>query len=505
MRRAGIATCIAGALLFGAVAAQAESRKTNERSVVGLTVTHQQWDEDRPWARRDPDTRRVSGVVIEGPYILTTAQMVADATLIQLEKFGRSSPYAPRAVLIDPEVDLALFAVDDPAFYQDLVPVKLARQTPVDGALRTVRWNGQQLESLVSRVKRFEVQESFFGELEHPFLQVQTDLSGGGWAEPVFDDDRLVGMTVSQTEQRARVIPAEVIATFLERALAPDPYTGFPVLGVKWQVNRDPALAAFLGQTEGPSGVVIRQVPWGTSGCGVLEPQDILLSIDGQAINDEGFYTHPRLGQLRFTNIITEKHRVGDEIPVRVLRDGEPIDLRMTLRAYPNSMQLIPPRRGSEPPPFVIAGGLLFRELDGDYLRSWGNEWSSNAPLQLVTRYYLDRESQRPERRRIVLLAGIFPSSYTVGYLDVRDQSVASINGRVVSSINDVADAFASPIDGRHVVVLEANALRREIVLDAAELDAATGSILEEYRIPLARRLPDRPLPEGGPACSAGF
>ena len=45
-------------------------------------------------------------------------------------------------------------------------------------------------------------------------------------------------------------------------------------------------------------GVLIRQVPWGSSACGVLEPRDILISVDGRSIDAEGFYTDPRLGQL---------------------------------------------------------------------------------------------------------------------------------------------------------------------------------------------------------------
>jgi hypothetical protein len=291
-----------------------------ESSVVRLAVTHQQWDPDRPWAKTKPETRQPSAVIIDGRYLLTTAQMIADATFIQVMKHGRTTQATAHPYRVDREIDLALLEVETPDFFDDMQPVRLAGETPTRGELQTVRWKGQQFESSASRVKRFEVQTAYVGSVEHVFLLVQTDLSGGGWSEPVFDSrGRLAGITVSQKDQRARVIPLEIIADFLERALEPGPPRDFPVFGARWQVNKNPALASYLGQITEPRGVLIRQIPWGSSACGVLEPRDILLSVDGKAIDAEGFYTHPRLGQLLFTHILTDGHRVGDSLPIRVI------------------------------------------------------------------------------------------------------------------------------------------------------------------------------------------
>jgi hypothetical protein len=295
-----------------------------ESGVIRLAVTHQQWDPDRPWAKTKPETRQPSAVLIEGPYLLTTAQMTADATFIQVMKHGRATQATARPFLVDREVNLALLEVETPGFFDDMQPVRLAGETPTHGDLQTVRWKGQQFESAASRVKRFEVQTSHFGNVEHVFLLVQTDLSGGGWSEPVFDGKgRLAGITASQKDQRARVIPVEIIADFLERAREPGALRDVPVFGARWQVNKNPALASYLGQTTEPRGVLIRQIPWGSSACGVLEPRDILLSVDGKPMDAEGFYTHPRLGQLKLSHILTDGHQVGDTLPVRVIREGQ--------------------------------------------------------------------------------------------------------------------------------------------------------------------------------------
>jgi hypothetical protein len=505
MRRAAAGAAVVLGALAGPGGAAME-RDLVASAVVGIVVTHQGWNQDQPWARTNPGSRRASAVVVEGPYLLTTAQMVSEATLIQLEKFGRPARAVPRVVLEDRELNLALLAVDEPGFFDDLAPVTVATETPVDGTLRTVRWQDQQFESAASRVKRFRVEESWFGSLEHVFLQVQTDMTAGGWAEPVFAGERLVGLTVSQQrDQRARAIPAEILTRFLARARDPGGYRPFPVFGAKWQANRDRALAAFLGQTGEPRGVVVRQVPWGSSACGTLAPRDILLAVDGVALDADGFYSHPRLGQLAFAQILVERHAAGDTIPVRVLRQGVELELRMTLRTYPVGIEKIPERLGGAPPPYVVAGGLVFRELDVEYLRSWGNDWLEKAPLWLLSKYLLDQEGQRPGARRIVILAAVLPSAYNVGYQDLRDLAVERVNGRTVAAIEDLAAALLQPADGFHTIVLEPNGSRREIVLDAAGLKTATAAALAAYGIPAASRMPVDGVPDAGPSCPHAF
>jgi hypothetical protein len=491
--------------LAGALTAGAARREAYDPNVVALSVTYQGWNQDRPWAKTSPGVRYTTAVVVEGPRLLTTAQMVEDATFITADKFGRTSRAHPRIEFVDREINLALLSVDDPAFFADLRAAPLAEHTPTEGTLWMVRWRNQQLESAASRVKRILVEASNLGQVEHPFLTMQTDLEGGGWAEPVFGDGRLVGITVSQDGQRARAIPVEILARFLLRARRPETYRPFPVFGALWQLNTDPAVTAWLGQTGTPRGILIRQVPWGSSGCGVLEPWDILLSIDGRPIDAEGFFAHPRFGQLRFPAIFVTDRIPGDSIPVQVLRRRQVLDLAMTLRAFPVGQALIPARGGSEPPPYLVAGGLVFRELDGDYLATWGREWPSDAPLRLINLYNVARYAQTPERRRIILLKAVLPSSYTIGYQGLEDLPVETINGMPVDAIEDVDEALRRPVDGFHTIVLVPNGSRREVILDARGLEAATAQIVEEYHIPAARRLSAAPPADAGPPCPGDY
>ena len=483
------------ALLIAALlSTAASSRRSFETGVVALNVTYQVWDEDRPWAKRAPQSRRFLATVVEGPYLLTSSQMVADATLIEVEKLGLASRVSAKVTRIDHDADLALLSVDAEGFFDDLRPVRLADAVPLEGSVESVRWRARQIEVSTSRVSRIEVQPSFTGSVEYPSLFVTTDLRGGGWSEPVFAGGRFVGITVSQDEQTARVLPVDLIATFLDMAREGEGYPGFASLGIRWQVNEDRAVAEFLGLPGEPRGIVVTSTPAGGSAHGVLRPKDILVSLDGHAIDGSGYYRHPRYGLLRYTSIATNGHRAGDILRAVVWREGKPLEIDLPLRRASVELDLVPERRPETPPAYVVAGGLLFRELDGAYLRSWGDDWRKKAPVPLLVWQFLFSEEQTSENRRIVILSSVMPSAYNMGYHDIGDVAVRSINGRPIDSVADVDEAFRHPEGEFHRIALYPNPLRSEIILDATTFERETSAILEEYRIPDRIRLP-RPLP----------
>lgn len=466
-----------------------------QRGVVGLVVSYQDYDPDRPWVKLNPATRNAQAAIVEGPFLLTTAQMVAGATMVEVEREGRPPRAQARVVHLDPELNLALLAVDQPGFFDGLHPLPLATRTPTAGTLHTVRWSNQQFEVAAIRIKRMGVNETWFGRLRHAFLLGHTDLPDGGWAEPVVYGEALVGLNTGQDAQTAWVIPAEILAAYVAQARNPADYVGFAVIRFPWQWTMDRAFAAWLGLGDSPRGVMIRSVPRGSTGDGVLRPRDVLLSLDGHPIDSRGYYLHPRFGWLEFSHIAVEGHKVGDVVPAQILRAGEPMELSIVLRGYPTGIDLIPLRRGNEPPPYAIAGGLVFLELDGDYLRSWSGEWWNRAPIRLVAPYTQVEGHQDTDRRRIVILSQVLPSAWSIGYQTCRDLPVRRIDGREIDGIADVVEAFATASGPFVRIEFHPNEERSELVVDAAALPEATARVLRDYGIAAAHRLPLRPLP----------
>ncbi len=476
-------------------------RLAYESQVVVLVVTTQDDDPWRPWEKKPPETHTVQAVVVDSSLIATTADLVEDATVILVEKHGRPLREPARIVHVDADANLALLTVDKPGFFDDLQPVALAPSMPTEGQVSTVRWRSGQLEVSASRISRIEVGPTYLGALEHASLIVETDLSGGGWCEPLFADGRLIGLTYAQDEKSATVTPVEFLRAFLESTRAPSGYREFANLELSWETNRDPALTRDLGLEGEPRGVLVTQVPWGSSACGALFPRDILLSLDGHPIDAAGYYEHRRYGRLKFTEIVVEGHRAGDVIPGEVLRDGKKVPIRLALRPARMAHDLMPARSGGAAAPYVIEGGLVFRELDGEFLRTWGKDWEKKAPPFLMTGYDLFRTTQTPSRRRVILLAYVLPSAYNLGYGNLQTIPVARINGRSIDSIADVDEAFHHPEGDHHRIVFEPNPVRAEVVLEAATLEKATQAILDEYQIPQRMRLRETPLPDLGEAC----
>ena len=483
----------------------ASARADFEDHVVSILVSRQKWDEDRPWTKLDPSTLTTPGVVVPGPFILTRASILTDATLIQIERWGDGKRWPAQVFHVDTDIDLALIKLDDVNFFDGLEPARVARHLPTDGDVNSVRWSARQLEIGQSRVQTFKVQNSPTGNLMRMMLSMHSGLDNGGWGEPVFFRGKLIGLTASQKKQRAMVIPVEVIAPYLERALGAE-YVTAPSLALEWQYNQDTALSQYLGFTGKARGIVIRGVRHGSSGCGVIMPRDILLEVDGHPIDSAGNYSHPRYGNIRFENIAVEGHEVGDIVDVLVFRAGRELKLQIELRAYTSKLRLIRWRRDTEPPPYLVAGGFVFRELDGAFLRTWGDDWPKQAPLHLSLAYELEKFAPTPGRRRVLVVSTVLPDVYNIGYHDVTNLIVTDVNGMTVDSIRDLAQAFGQPERGDdgslyQVITFSPNRTHRQAVLDAKTFDEANERILETYAVFADRRYSTETVSSNVAAC----
>jgi len=489
-----LACCLAAAVAGAAVDAQ----------VVSLRVTHQPFSEHRPWTKGTPNTRIGSAVVLRDSLLLTEAKLVRDAILIQVQKKGAATRVPARVAHVDWDIDLALLEVEEPGFFDDLEAARFANFAPREGIARSARWQNQQLEVSEGQIAGVSVRESPYGSITHAFLSLSTDLSDGGWAEPVFYDGKLIGLSVLQEGQRATVMPVELLSAYVRGARSADrgaqaaalggravegaarsaTYPGFASFRPYWQFGQDPALAAYLGLTGKPRGVVLRWIPWGSTGCDALEPWDLILSVDGLELDAMGNYEHPHYGQLAFQHILVDGHRPGDKVRFQLLRRGEIVEVDVALRRNPGADWLIPEYRDQSAPPYLVAGGLVIREFDGNYLRAWGQEWRKNAPPNLVQRFDRERESQSAQRRHILLLSQVLPDAYNLGYHDLGNLALVEINGRSVDRIADADEAFRHPIGGFHRLKFYRDDLRKEVILDAADFEEATARILENYGIP---------------------
>ncbi len=482
------------AIIIVALLQVAFAGPTYDDRVVQLKVTWQRWERYQPWSKTNPTLRVSQAVVVEGlpgqgPALLTTAQMVQDATHVRVSKKGEPSEFPARVVLADREANLALIVVEDSSFFDGLQPVKLAKKPLVSGQVVVARWRDNQIETSGGSVARGTSVESMTGSVRFAGVRIQTDISGGGWAEPVFLKGQLVGIATSASSNELIIMPSAFFGAWLEEARRTGevrPWAGR--LGATFQAIRSPALANWLGLSE-PQGVLISSVAQGSSACGVLREGDVLLEFAGMPLDGSGNVIDPNYGKLWFGYLLSAYH-AGDSISLKVLRDGSVQDLEMTLRSYTSSSWMIP-RDRTVAPAYLMAGGLVFRELDDAY---GGHSTELSIVHQLMT------QSQTPEQRRVVVLSYVLADPYNLGYHGFEDLPVATINGREVDLISDALEALQHPEDGYHVIRMRPNPRLNEIVLDASELDAVTERIAMSYGIPSVYRA-EVPPPELGGDC----
>jgi len=457
------------------------------RQLVTVRVTYQRWNEYRPWQKAQPGHRRFFGIVLSDHRILVMADYLQDATLIQVEKFDRPPRYPARIIHTDPQVNLALITVDRPGFFDDLKPMDVASQLQ-GNRFRCASWQSGQLIMASCRFSHVASRRNYTPYFRYPGLYFITDLKNGGRGEPLLDqENKLAGITIRQSNNQMVVVPSSVIQTYL-KAVAMPVYPKFAQIGVGWQFNRGPAQSKYLGLKGSPRGIRIQSVQAEGSAAGVLKPNDLLLELDGHAIDCKGDYRHPLYGWLDFKLILNDGHLAGDVISAKVLRDGKELTLKMPLKNIPPSADLIPMTRHNQPPPYLLAGGLVFRELDVPYLRAWGDRWQEEIPA--LFRINLEMNGQKQgENRRLIVLTDVFPDQYNLGYHDLSQLIVTKVNGKTIRSIADMEAAFHHPVGDFHVIELLPGFNLSKIILDAKTFDVATKRIMKTYQIPMRIRL----------------
>jgi hypothetical protein len=120
------ALAVAGSALLALCGeAAAQDDKRFENSVLRITASTQAVDRTAPWQFEEVSTQTNLAVVLDDGVILTSAFAVADATLIEGQKFGSSRKTELEVAFVDYEVNLALLKPAAGATLEGLNPVTL--------------------------------------------------------------------------------------------------------------------------------------------------------------------------------------------------------------------------------------------------------------------------------------------------------------------------------------------------------------------------------------------
>ncbi len=487
------ATAIAAPATKQQTASIAPLGKEKQLALVRVNVTGQPYDYFRPWQKKAPQSKRALGAVLSKGRVLVTADLVANQNFTELERAESGEKCAATVQVIDYESNLAVLVPSDKNFLDGITPLDIATDTVVGDHLSA--WQLEPTGALIAteglvttiQMTRYPID---VGQFLTYRVNLPMQYRENSYTIPLVKNNKLAGLLLryDPRAQMVDAIPAPIIVHFLKDAEGPQ-YRGFPSAGFSFFPTRDPQLRKFAKETGKPGGVYVTSVDPSTPAMKAgLQVGDVITSVGGHEIDQNGNYVDPLYGKIEFTNLISGRAFAGDVMPFQIQRAGKPMQINVTVEHRAPNDYVIPPYLVDEAPNYLVVGGLIFQELSRQYLKEWGPNWLREAPQRLVYLDHFQSELFPEGGRRIVILSQTLPSNNTIGYEECAYLTVNKVNGKEIRSLKDLAEAVKQPLAGGFIKI-ETEEDPKQIELDAAAIAAEAPSLQENYGISSLQRL----------------
>lgn len=442
-------------------------------SLVKIFTVFQSYSYLEPW-NESVSRATGSGCIIEGDRILTNAHVVANRTFIEVQKYGERKRYRARVLFISHQADLALLGVEDTAFFEHTRPLEFDTLPYVQQEVTVYGFptGGNTLsvtKGIVSRIEHHVYTHS--GE---SFLAIQVDaaINPGNSGGPALSEGKIVGV-VMQGRRKAQsigyLVPVPVIRHFLED-VRDGTCDGFPEVGLLTENLESPSLKAYSGIRADQTGQLVVYVTYNSEANGKILPGDILVSVDGHAIQDDGTVEF-RKGEFTPFKYFIDGHQIGETVRFGLLRNGNPVNVQVKLTHQVDAYLLVDTYAYDSRPRYYIFGGYVFSPLNANLLRA--SKYKSDL------RYFTTKWPTK-ERQEMVVLLKVLASELSVGNYGFTLWPVDKIDGEVYRDFND----FVSRIEKskKRFVVLE-NSDGIKIAIEREKALALQPELLRRYNI----------------------
>ena len=446
--------------------------------LVRLHVTSQGYERTAPWKLGSEYTRTHRGVVIEPGLILCKANAVADQRMIEVSIANSARRYPARLRHVDKRIGLALVEFDDETLAKELAPIPLGKPVKLDDEFEIHQLGRDNIpERYDARVIRAIAGSTGLD------LQLKTTCSDAGNGQIALKDGALVGLLTSTygSRQQGTLLSLETIQQYLAD-FADDAYHGRPGPGFWTQQLLRQDLRTYYGLQDGQHGLAVSRVVPGRTGDGVIQPDDVILEIDGYDIDDEGKFVHETHGRLSSSYLLSGRRYAGDTIKMKILRKGEEMDVEMELKGQKPGEKRVPDGYADGRPQFMMVGGLVLLELTS-------GSGISRSPGGVILRRFRDRSNWDPpgKRKRMIYVDRILQDESNKGFEQMYHLPIKTINGIEINDFDGVPKALETPEGPYHVFRFEG--VETDFVIPAAELDEINKRIAEKYKVTRLRYL----------------
>ena len=388
-------------------------------------------------------------------------------------------------MLLAPEIDLAVLAVEDEAFFKGRPALGRSPGLPaLQSAVEVFGYplGGDSLSitrGIVSRIEYAELSDSAKG------LRIQVDaaINPGNSGGPAVVNERMIGLVFSRLTAEAQaigyLIPNEEIEMFL-RQLPGGVYASKAMMGVVVQDLENPALRAKLKIPAKVHGAQVAKVRAPTADF-PLHPDDVLTAINGVPLDDTGMLKFD--GGLRlFFAASVQRFGASGKVPVTVYREESLLNLEVPLRG---PVPALIPRLNGAMPDYFVYGPFVFtvatRDFWYDTERAMVPWFFADSGSPLVTRR---SEDQAFEGEQLVCLAGPLLQHPIVRSLSgVGGAVIGAVNGVRIKNLRHLVEVPRDSQDEFITITYVGTSAAMHDVVRRTEVEQATVQVLTENSI----------------------
>jgi S1-C subfamily serine protease len=468
------------------LAGAADASNPVKKAVVKIYSIYNAYDYHEPWQKKGSRSYNGSGCIIEGQRILTNAHVISDQTFLQVRRAGIARKYTAYVEVVAHESDLAILKVKDLSFFDGVQPLEIGElaQHRDKVAVYGFPEGGDKLSVTEGVVSRVEHQRFSHSSAYLLTCQMDASINSGSSGGPVIKDDRIVGVTFQgmnsdRYENIGYMVPAPVIKHFLEDISRDGRHDGTPDVLASMQKMENPDMRRYHQMPDDGSGALVIKVYPDSPARGLLLPGDVVLSIDGKPIENDGTIEF-RSGERTYFGYLMQTKHIEDLISFEILRKGRRKTLHLKMNRPIDFGRLVPHEQYDASPTYYIAGGFVFEQLTVNYLKEYndGRDWQYYAPTELLYYYYYGEPTV--DRREVIVLVKVLADEVNVGYHDFSDVVISKVNGQVVATMVELMHAFESHKGAYHVIE---DTRGFKIVLDRQKAADSHLDILERYKI----------------------
>ncbi len=464
-----------------------------EKSLLRISSITQEYNLLRPWEKNNPEERSRMGVYLGNNLVLTTADIAANATYVEMELPDGSRTAPARVVHYDTAYNLALLTLsheeDHSIFRQSEA---LEPGAPLQKGDTAEFWG---LASGLTPVRLpVAVEGSEWDTI--PLLNVKSEQalpSSNGAGHPLVRNGKMVALAhrYDTKTQTLSCINAELISRFLEDAKREHPGTeNVPQPGMETTPIHDPVFRRYLRMPEQQGGLYISRIsPTGAAAQAGLKEGDVITAIEERKLDNQGRLQHPPYGLIDARALISAYKPMGDTLKLTINRSGEQKNIELPLNRDAADKGLLIQQRPGTAPTYVMWGGLLFQPITHSYLNQIRRR--SNGALPFVPILRLLEEEEELTRQGVtepVAITMIIPTPATLSYDNLHLSLVKKINGRPVHNLKELAEFLDEPTEDG-VVSIEINQAPYVIYLDRQTSEQTNDALLRRT-LPSLRSLP---------------